>query len=73
MIGLTMVADRIGVGPISWGVCEVPGWGVMLDADRVLAEMASLGIGARRSSARRGSCHVIRRRCAPCSTATARG
>ena len=41
-----MVADRIGVGPISWGVCEVPGWGVMLDADRVLAEMASLGIGA---------------------------
>ena len=41
-----MVADRIGAGPISWGVCEVPGWGVMLDADRVLGEMASLGIGA---------------------------
>ena len=41
-----MVTDRIGIGPISWGVCEVPGWGVMLDADRVLAEMISLGIDA---------------------------
>ena len=41
-----MVTDRIGAGPISWGVCEVPGWGVMLDADRVLGEMRSLGIRA---------------------------
>ena len=41
-----MLTDRIGIGPISWGVCEVPGWGVMLDADRVLAEMVSLGIDA---------------------------
>ena len=41
-----MVTDRIGAGPISWGVCEVPGWGVMLDADRVLGEMVSLGIRA---------------------------
>jgi inosose dehydratase len=32
--------------PISWGVCEVPGWGLMLEADRVFAEMASLGLGA---------------------------
>jgi inosose dehydratase len=32
--------------PISWGVCEVPGWGLMLDPDRVFAEMASLGLGA---------------------------
>ena len=44
-----MVTDRIGIGPISWGVCEVPGWGVMLDADRVLAEMVSLGIDALRA------------------------
>ena len=36
--------SRLAAGPISWGVCEVPGWGVMLPADRVLAEMASLGI-----------------------------
>jgi inosose dehydratase len=32
--------------PISWGVCEVPGWGRMLPVDRVLAEMASLGLTA---------------------------
>ena len=38
--------DRIGGAPITWGVCEVPGWGVMLSADRVLGEMRSLGITA---------------------------
>jgi inosose dehydratase len=38
--------DRIGGAPITWGVCEVPGWGVMLPADRVLGEMRSLGITA---------------------------
>jgi inosose dehydratase len=32
--------------PISWGVCEVPGWGRMLEPDRVFAEMASLGLTA---------------------------
>lgn len=32
--------------PITWGVCEVPGWGHQLDPDRVLAEMASLGLTA---------------------------
>jgi inosose dehydratase len=32
--------------PISWGVCEVPGWGRQLEPERVLAEMASLGLGA---------------------------
>jgi inosose dehydratase len=32
--------------PISWGVCEVPGWGRQLDPERVLAEMASLGLAA---------------------------
>ncbi len=37
---------RLGGAPISWGVCEVPGWGVQLEPDRVLAEMASLGLGA---------------------------
>lgn len=35
---------RIGAAPISWGVCEVPGWGVMLPVDRVLGEMRELGI-----------------------------
>ena len=32
--------------PISWGVCEVPGWGYQLPADRVLAEMRDLGLTA---------------------------
>lgn len=38
------LADRIAAGPISWGVCEVPSWGVQLEPDVVLAEMRSLGI-----------------------------
>jgi inosose dehydratase len=37
---------RIAAAPISWGICEVPGWGRMLDAERVLGEMAALGITA---------------------------
>ncbi|MFI9509906.1 TIM barrel protein [Nocardia sp. NPDC052566] len=37
---------RIAAAPISWGVCEVPGWGHVLDARTVLAEMAGLGISA---------------------------
>jgi inosose dehydratase len=32
--------------PISWGVCELPGWGRQLEPERVLAEMASLGLTA---------------------------
>jgi inosose dehydratase len=32
--------------PISWGVCEVPGWGYQLPATRVLAEMRDLGLTA---------------------------
>ncbi|WP_433245319.1 TIM barrel protein [Streptosporangium sp. CA-135522] len=32
--------------PISWGVCEVPGWGRQLDRDQVLAEMRELGLTA---------------------------
>lgn len=37
---------RIAGAPISWGVCEVPGWGHQLPARRVLAEMRSLGLSA---------------------------
>ncbi len=37
---------RLAAGPISWGVCEVPGWGLQLPPDRVFAEMAELGITA---------------------------
>ena len=32
--------------PISWGICEVPGWGEQLPVDRVLTEMRSVGLTA---------------------------
>jgi len=38
--------DRVCSAPISWGICEVPGWGEMLPTDRVLTEMAGLGFTA---------------------------
>jgi len=38
--------DRVASAPISWGICEVPGWGKMLPTDRVLQEMTDLGIKA---------------------------
>jgi inosose dehydratase len=42
-----MPAERLLAGaPISWGVCEVPGWGTMLPPDRVFGEMADLGLTA---------------------------
>lgn len=37
---------RVAAAPISWGVCEVPGWGRVLDAPTVLREMAELGVQA---------------------------
>ncbi|MEY4553697.1 MAG: hypothetical protein RL197_124 [Actinomycetota bacterium] len=38
--------DKIAGAPISWGVCEVPGWGHQMGPERVLREMASLGLKA---------------------------
>ncbi|GAB2954632.1 sugar phosphate isomerase/epimerase [Micromonospora polyrhachis] len=38
------MAMRIAGAPISWGVCEVPGWGHQMTAERVLTEMAGTGI-----------------------------
>ena len=38
--------ERIAGAPISWGVCEVPGWGYQLGPDRVLAEMREVGLTA---------------------------
>ncbi len=43
---MTGVLDRVAGAPISWGVCEVPGWGYRLSPDRVLDDMASLGLAA---------------------------
>ena len=37
---------KIAGAPISWGVCEVPGWGYQLGSDRVLAEMREAGLTA---------------------------
>lgn len=34
---------RVAAAPISWGVCEVPGWGYQLDAATVLGDMAQMG------------------------------
>jgi inosose dehydratase len=36
--------DKIAGAPISWGVCEVPGWGYQLGPDRVLKEMRDIGL-----------------------------
>jgi inosose dehydratase len=41
-----MKIPRIAGAPISWGVCEVPGWGYQLTPQRVLAEMRDLGLAA---------------------------
>ncbi len=37
---------KIAGAPISWGVCEVPGWGYQLSPARVLAEMGQAGLTA---------------------------
>lgn len=41
-----MINDRVAGAPISWGVCEVPGWGHQMAPGRVLAEMRDLGLAA---------------------------
>jgi len=38
--------QRLAGAPISWGVCEVPGWGLELQPDRVLSEMREIGLAA---------------------------
>ena len=40
------VRARIAGAPISWGVCEVPGWGYQLEAGVVLEQMRELGLAA---------------------------
>jgi inosose dehydratase len=42
----TPVRSRVAGAPVSWGVCEVPGWGYQLDPERVLGEMRSVGLAA---------------------------
>ena len=38
--------NRIAGAPISWGVCEVPGWGYQLGSQQVLTEMREVGLTA---------------------------
>ncbi|GIH68428.1 TIM barrel protein [Sphaerimonospora thailandensis] len=40
------LANRVAGAPISWGVCEVPGWGHQLEPATVLREMRELGLAA---------------------------
>ena len=42
----SLSSDRIAGAPISWGLCEVPGWGYQLTPQRVLSEMQALGLVA---------------------------
>ena len=39
-------AVRLAGAPISWGVCEVPGWGHQMAPQRVLEEMREAGLAA---------------------------
>lgn len=43
---MSTMAWKIAGAPISWGVCEVPGWGVQLTPERVLSEMKVVGLTA---------------------------
>ena len=43
---MTALADRIAGAPISWGVCEVPGWGWQPDSATVLSQMQEVGLVA---------------------------
>lgn len=46
MIDLGLLDGRVAGAPISWGVCEAPGWGYEPPPSVVLAEMAELGLAA---------------------------
>jgi inosose dehydratase len=43
---VTSDVERIAGAPISWGVCEVPGWGYQLPAEQVLRQMKEIGLSA---------------------------
>jgi inosose dehydratase len=40
----THLEHKVAGAPISWGVCEVSGWGYQLRPDRVLEEMREVGL-----------------------------
>lgn len=49
--GDAVLTERLAGAPISWGVCEVPGWGVQLPAREVLAAMRAVGLRATEAGA----------------------
>lgn len=40
------LGDRIAGAPITWGVDGSPGWGYLMDRDRVMSEMRQVGLSA---------------------------
>src|SRR2546428_11088788 len=42
----TSTQMKLAAAPISWGVCEVPGWGAQVSNARVLNDAAALGFRA---------------------------
>ena len=43
---MTDLLQRIAGGPITWGVDGSPGWGHIMEPDRVMSEMAETGLSA---------------------------
>ncbi|MCP4960799.1 MAG: inosose dehydratase, partial [Actinomycetia bacterium] len=43
---MTDLMKRIAGAPITWGVDGSPGWGHLMDADRVMSEMRDSGLSA---------------------------
>jgi inosose dehydratase len=43
---MSALRDRIAGAPITWGVDGSPGWGYLMGRDRVMAEMAQVGLKA---------------------------
>ncbi len=43
---MSRLMERIAGAPITWGVDPSPGWGFVMDRDRVLSEMTSVGLRA---------------------------
>lgn len=38
------ISERIAAAPISWGICEVPGWGYQLPVEQAFAGMREIGL-----------------------------
>ena len=40
------ISNRIAAAPVSWGICEVPGWGYQVPAEQALIGMARIGVSS---------------------------